>query len=126
MTGTFPESIRETELKRIDARTQERIVPRATYRLQFNRNFTLRNAIELIPYLSGLGISHVYASPLLKAAAGSTHGYDVCDFHQINPEIGTEADLEEFVAELRAHEMGLVLDNMPRRIAGAGVAKRSG
>ena len=88
-------------------------MPRATYRLQFNRDFTLRRATELLPYLCALHVSHVYASPLLKACPDSTHGYDVCDFSQINPEIGTEKDLEDFVAALRRQEMGLVLDIVP-------------
>jgi len=93
------------------------IVPRATYRLQFHRGFTLRDAIKLIPYLSELGVSHVYASPLLKARPGSPHGYDVCDCSQLNPEIGSEAELESFVAALRRHGMGLVLDIVPNHMA---------
>ncbi len=94
-----------------------RMAPRATYRLQFNRDFTLRQAIALVPYLHELGISHLYASPLLKACAGSTHGYDVCDCSQLNPEIGTEAELESLVATLHAHDMGLVLDIVPNHMA---------
>ncbi|MBI5383148.1 MAG: malto-oligosyltrehalose synthase [Verrucomicrobia bacterium] len=94
-------------------------VPRATYRLQFNRSFTLRHATELVPYLRELGVSHVYASPLLKARPGSTHGYDVCDPSQINPEVGTEAELAAFVAALREDGMGLVLDIVPNH-AGIG------
>jgi (1->4)-alpha-D-glucan 1-alpha-D-glucosylmutase len=90
--------------------------PRATYRLQFHKGFKLRQAIELVQYLHKLGISHVYASPLLKARPGSMHGYDVCDFSRINPEIGTEKDLEEFVAALRRHDMGLVLDFVPNHM----------
>jgi len=35
----------------------------------------------------------------------SAHGYDVCDFNQLNPELGTEADLERLVAAL--HEQGM-------------------
>ena len=81
-------------------------IPRATYRLQFHRDFTLKDAKPLVPYLHALGVSHVYASPLLKACPGSTHGYDTCDHSQINPEIGTEKDLEELVAALRRHDMG--------------------
>jgi len=95
-------------------------VPRATYRLQFHRNFGLRRAIELVPYLHDLGISHVYASPLLKACPGSTHGYDVCDHSQINPEIGTEKDLEELIVTLRKHDMGLVLDIVPNHMGICG------
>lgn len=92
-------------------------VPRATYRLQFHHGFTLQHALELLPYLDALGVSHIYASPLLKARAGSLHGYDVCDPSCINPEIGTEAELETFVAALRERGMGLVLDIVPNHMA---------
>ena len=92
-------------------------IPRATYRLQFHRGFTLRDALRIVPYLSALGVSHVYASPLLKAQQNSTHGYDTCDPTQINPEIGTEADLDQFVAALREQDMGLVLDIVPNHMA---------
>ena len=68
--------------------------PESTYRLQFHAGFTFRDAIAILPYLSELGITHCYASPYLKAAAGSTHGYDVVDFGAINPEIGSAADFE--------------------------------
>lgn len=91
-------------------------IPRATYRLQFHRGFTLRQGTELVDYLHDLGVSHVYASPLLKASPGSMHGYDVCDCSQINPELGTEADLEAFVAALRQRGMGLVLDIVPNHM----------
>ncbi len=98
------------------------LCPMATYRLQFNRLFTLRHARELVPYLRDLGISHIYASPLLKACQGSTHGYDVCDFEQLNPELGTEADLESLVDKLHRHKMGLVLDIVPNHM-GVGTAE---
>lgn len=99
---------------------QRPCVPRATYRLQFHRGFTLRRAIELVPYLHDLGVSHLYASPLLKACPGSAHGYDVCDHSQINPEIGSEKELEELVAMLRRHGMGLVLDIVPNHMGICG------
>jgi (1->4)-alpha-D-glucan 1-alpha-D-glucosylmutase len=95
-------------------------IPRATYRLQFNEYFRLQDASALVPYLHELGISHVYASPLFKACAHSSHGYDVCDFSQLNPEIGTEIDLEKLVAALRAHDMGLVLDIVPNHMGICG------
>jgi (1->4)-alpha-D-glucan 1-alpha-D-glucosylmutase len=95
-------------------------IPSSTYRLQFHEGFTLRQAKALIPYLHDLGITHVYSSPLLKACPGSKHGYDVCDHSRINPEIGTEKELEEFVAELRRHEMGLVLDIVPNHMVLCG------
>ena len=76
-------------------------IPCATYRLQFNAEFTLRQAQELISYLNELGISDCYASPLFKARPGSSHGYDICDHSQLNPEIGSETDLEAFTDALR-------------------------
>jgi (1->4)-alpha-D-glucan 1-alpha-D-glucosylmutase len=95
-------------------------VPRATYRLQFHAGFTLRHALALVPYLHELGLSHLYASPLLKACPGSTHGYDVCDYSQLNPDLGTEQDLEELVAALRERGMGLVLDIVPNHMGICG------
>ncbi len=91
--------------------------PRATYRLQFNGSFTFRDARALVPYLAALGVSHCYASPFLKARAGSQHGYDIVDHTLFNPEIGTEAEFEELVSELRDHEMGLILDFVPNHMA---------
>src|SRR5580698_2353414 len=96
--------------------TKTVLVPRATYRLQFNENFRLTDALALVPYLRDLGISHVYASPLFKARPHSSHGYDVCDFTQLNPEIGSEDDLEKLVGALRENEMGLVLDIVPNHM----------
>ena len=95
-------------------------VPRATYRFQFHEGFPLRSGLALVPYLSELGVSHLYASPLLKAHPHSTHGYDTCDFNQLNPELGTEADLAELVKALRAHGMGLVLDIVPNHMGVGG------
>ena len=89
----------------------------ATYRLQFHRGFTLRDALELVPYLAELGVSHIYASPLLAARQGSSHGYDVCDPTRINPEIGTEANLAKLVGALRDRNMGLVLDIVPNHMS---------
>ena len=91
-------------------------VPRATYRLQFNEHFLLTDALALVPYLHELGISHIYSSPLFKAAPHSVHGYDVCDFSRLNPEIGTEADLEKLVNLLREKKMGLILDIVPNHM----------
>ena len=101
----------------MDART---VTVRATYRLQFHAGFTFRDATALVPYLARLGISHVYASPYLAARAGSTHGYDIVDHARINPEIGTRAELEAFVAALRAHGMGHILDFVPNHMAVGG------
>src|SRR5207245_6602763 len=66
---------------------------RATYRVQLHAEFTLRDAVGIVPYLDEVGISHLYASPVLAARKGSRHGYDVIDPKRINPELGTDADL---------------------------------
>eukprot|EP01132_Coremiostelium_polycephalum_P018097 gene18097-21594_t len=79
---------------------------RATQRLQFHKGFTLDDAVPLVPYFAELGISHLYASPLLSARAGSMHGYDVVDPTTVNPELGGEPALRRLVAALREHDMG--------------------
>src|SRR5437764_9838649 len=91
---------------------------RATYRLQFHKGFTFRDATALIPYLARLGISHIYASPLVEARPGSTHGYDIINHNRLNPEIGTEAEFAVQVAALKAPGMGLILDIVPNPMAG--------
>ena len=93
---------------------------RATYRLQFHRRFTFRDAKALVPYFAELGISHLYASPIMEARPGSSHGYDIISHNRINPEIGGEADFQNFVAELHAHGMGLILDIVPNHMAVGG------
>ncbi|MGD8866898.1 MAG: malto-oligosyltrehalose synthase [Gemmatimonadales bacterium] len=89
----------------------------STYRVQLNKDFRLVDLQALVPYLSQLGISHVYVSPILRARAGSGHGYDVVDPRELNPEIGSESELQELVTTLRAHGMGLVLDIVPNHMA---------
>ena len=91
-------------------------IPRATYRLQFHAGFRFRDAIEIVPYLAALGISHVYCSPYLRARAGSKHGYDIVDHEKLNPEIGTREDLEAFVACLHEHGMGQIIDVVPNHM----------
>ena len=91
-------------------------VPLATYRLQFGPGFTFRDAEALVPYLNKLGISHVYASPILKARKGSTHGYDIIDHNRINEELGDERDFDAFAATLRENGMGLILDFVPNHM----------
>ena len=66
------------------------MIPRATLRLQFHKDFAFADAERHIPYIASLGISHVYASPLMEARPGSTHGYDIVDHATINPELGGE------------------------------------
>ncbi|MGA9508672.1 MAG: malto-oligosyltrehalose synthase [Candidatus Sulfotelmatobacter sp.] len=91
-------------------------IPRATYRLQLNRDFTFAQATAIVPYLSTLGISHCYISPFLKARPGSMHGYDIVDHNSLNPEIGTPEEFDRFVAALREHDMGLIVDIVPNHM----------
>jgi (1->4)-alpha-D-glucan 1-alpha-D-glucosylmutase len=93
---------------------------RATYRLQFHRHFTFRDATSLVPYLATLGISHFYASPIMKARPGSTHGYDIIDHNRLNPEIGSAADFQSLIDALHAHGMGLILDFVPNHMGVGG------
>jgi len=95
-------------------------IPRATYRLQLNRDFTFDQARAIVPYLAGLGISHCYVSPLLKARPGSMHGYDIVDHNSINPEIGSSEDFDRFVTTLHQHEMGLMVDIVPNHMGVMG------
>src|SRR5580693_4466311 len=91
-------------------------IPRATYRLQLNHNFTFTMATEIVPYLSALGISHCYLSPCLKARPGSMHGYDIVDHNSFNPEIGSAEDFDRLVEALHQHEMGLIMDIVPNHM----------
>ncbi|MEB0046808.1 MULTISPECIES: malto-oligosyltrehalose synthase [unclassified Pseudomonas] len=93
---------------------------RATLRLQFHKDFTLDDAVPLVPYFAQLGISHVYASPLLSARAGSMHGYDVVDPTTVNPQLGGEAALRRLVDALRKQRMGLILDIVSNHMAVGG------
>jgi len=90
--------------------------PLSTYRLQFNAGFRFENARRLIGYLHALGISHIYSSPILKARAGSSHGYDITDHNQVNPEVGSYEELQELVHELKNYGMGQVLDFVPNHM----------
>lgn len=91
-------------------------IPRATYRIQFNKDFTFADAERVTPYFARLGISHVYASPYLKARSGSTHGYDIVDHNAFNPEIGDEAAFVSFSEALNQHGLGQILDFVPNHV----------
>lgn len=89
----------------------------ATYRLQLHAGFTLDDAARLADYLSELGVSHLYCSPILQAAPGSTHGYDVVDPSRVNQELGGEAALYRLAQALNQNGLGLVLDIVPNHMA---------
>ncbi|HVU11208.1 MAG TPA: malto-oligosyltrehalose synthase, partial [Phototrophicaceae bacterium] len=94
----------------------QRRIPRATYRMQFHKGFTFKDAEALVPYLDALGISDLYTSPILKAVPGSTHGYDICDPTQLNPELGTPEDFARLAEALQARGMGLIMDIVPNHM----------
>ena len=91
-------------------------IPTATYRLQFNKNFTFRQAREIVTYLHHLGISDAYASPYFQAGAESLHGYDITDHNKFNAAIGSREDYDAWVAELHAHGMGQIADFVPNHM----------
>jgi (1->4)-alpha-D-glucan 1-alpha-D-glucosylmutase len=91
-------------------------VPIATYRIQLTPEFGFDQAAALVPYLEALGISHLYASPFLKARSGSTHGYDVVDHNSLNPELGGEAAFARLCEHLKTADIGLILDFVPNHM----------
>ncbi len=91
-------------------------VPCSTYRIQFCKSFTFQDALRRIPYWHNLGITDLYASPFLAARPGSTHGYDIVDPTKINPEIGSDDDLDRLHAALESRGMGLVMDVVPNHM----------
>jgi (1->4)-alpha-D-glucan 1-alpha-D-glucosylmutase len=94
----------------------------ATYRVQLHAGFTFDDAAAITGYLAALGVSHLYCSPYLQAAAGSTHGYDVVDHGRLNSELGGEAGHRRLVNQLKAAGLGQVLDIVPNHMALAGRA----
>ena len=92
-------------------------IPLATYRLQFNKNFTFKDATRILDYLRELGITEIYASPILTSRRGSGHGYDVTNPNRLDPDLGTEKDFEVFVNQLEKRGMGLLLDIVPNHMA---------
>ncbi|MFF9012252.1 malto-oligosyltrehalose synthase [Streptomyces sp. NPDC014870] len=94
-----------------------RTVPTATYRLQLQPEFPFSAAERAVPYLAGLGVSHLHLSPVLEAVPGSTHGYDVTDHRAVRAELGGEAGLRALATTARAHGLGLVVDLVPNHMA---------
>jgi malto-oligosyltrehalose synthase len=99
-------------------------VPYATYRLQFHQGFGFADAAALIPYLAELGVTHVYASPYLRAKPGSLHGYDIIDHNAINPEVGDNESFAGYCAALSEHGVGQILDFVPNHVGIFGTANR--
>ncbi|MFC4608520.1 malto-oligosyltrehalose synthase [Streptomyces maoxianensis] len=93
------------------------MTPTATYRLQIQPDFPFSAAAEAVPYLAGLGVSHLHLSPVLETVPGSTHGYDVVDPARVREELGGETGLRDLSRTAREHGLGLVLDIVPNHMA---------
>lgn len=91
--------------------------PVATYRIQFRQSMDFDRAIDILPHIQALGVSHIYAAPLFTATSGSTHGYDVTDANEIDPAIGGQEGFDRFVAALKQLGLGLILDIVPNHMA---------
>lgn len=109
----------EHDAKSTKPRSQA-VIPGATYRLQLNSTFRFADAEHIVPYLSRLGVTHLYLSPYLKARPGSAHGYDVIDHTSLNDEIGSRADLESLARRLREADMGQIVDVVPNHMGVMG------
>jgi malto-oligosyltrehalose synthase/4-alpha-glucanotransferase len=91
--------------------------PISTYRIQFNKDFTLKDLDNILEYLHQLGISTIYASPIFEATPGSNHGYDVTNPHRVNPEIGTLDELRAISKKIKAFGMRWMQDIVPNHMA---------
>ena len=98
--------------------------PRATYRLQLSAEQTFDDVAAAVPYLVELGVSHLYLSPILQAAPGSTHGYDVVDPDHVSEELGGEVGFAKLVETAHQASLGILLDIVPNHMSIAGTANR--
>ncbi|HEY0874637.1 MAG TPA: malto-oligosyltrehalose synthase [Vicinamibacterales bacterium] len=100
--------------------TPPRYLPLSTYRLQVHSGFPLHDAAAVVPYLAELGIGACYTAPYFTAAPGSTHGYDVSNHNEINPELGGAASHARFIEALKAHGLGHIVDFVPNHMGVVG------
>src|SRR5204862_1182097 len=96
---------------------RERRTPAATYRLQLHPGFTFDDAAAQSQYLAELGVSHLYASPYLQAAPGSTHGYDVVDHSRLSRELGGPEAHGRMIAALKRSGLGHLIDTIPNHMS---------
>jgi (1->4)-alpha-D-glucan 1-alpha-D-glucosylmutase len=103
------------------ARTREKLleqqeIPLSTYRVQLHREFDFARAAAVVPYLARLGVSHLYASPILRAMPGSNHGYDVVDHTEVNPELGGGVGFSSLSDTLQSNGLKILLDTVPNHM----------
>lgn len=87
--------------------------PASTYRLQVHAGFDLDAAAGVTGYLADLGVDWAYLSPILQAASGSAHGYDVVDPTRVDESRGGAAGLARFASAARAAGLGVLVDIVP-------------
>jgi len=95
-------------------------IPRATYRVQLNADFGFDRVAAITDYMARLGVSHLYASPYMKARPGSTHGYDIVDHNALNPELGDDTAFDAMAAALKRNGLGQILDFVPNHMGVGG------
>lgn len=95
-------------------------IPRATYRVQLNGEFGFDRTAAIADYIARLGVSHLYASPYMKARPGSTHGYDIVNHNELNPEVGDQNDFRDLVEALKRNGLGQILDFVPNHMGVGG------
>lgn len=99
-------------------------LPWATYRLQLNENFNLKDVLDKVDFFNQLGISDCYLSPIFTTAPGSEHGYNVTDYTKVNPKLGNEESLATLAARLKQLNMGLILDIVPNHMSIADASNK--
>lgn len=116
MTSNSASSVASQIIERLRVLLSSEQQPAATYRWQFHSHFTFREAAKWVRYLRSLGVSHVYASPFLRARSGSMHGYDLVDHTKLNPELGGDAGFVEYATGLKSCGLGQILDVVPNHM----------
>ncbi|MGC5627174.1 malto-oligosyltrehalose synthase [Georgenia sp. Z1344] len=94
-----------------------RRTPVSTYRLQLGADLTFDDVAAQLGNLDTLGVTDLYLSPVLTAAPGSTHGYDVVDHTTISATLGGRDGLERLAAAAHERGMGVVVDLVPNHMA---------
>lgn len=92
-------------------------IPSSTYRIQISPHFGFSSVLDILPYLSDLGIGAIYASPVFRARPWSLHGYDIVDPNALNPELGTVEDFDHLMSEVNRRGLGWIQDIVPNHMA---------
>jgi alpha-glucosidase len=72
----------------------------------------LRGILSRVPYLAALGIDAVWLSPFYPSALADG-GYDVDDYRDVDPQLGTLADFDEMAARLHERGIKVIVDIVP-------------